>query len=135
MKFYLNDDCFIDTDVPLDISIVLSNTESNLRAWHVELPRIEPVKANGFVGSVKEGGSVNFRNIFFNPHGHGTHTECLGHITPTIHSINKTLKSYFFSAELITVEPVLIQNKKDKLWDRIILKEQLSNDICFPIMI
>ena len=42
----------------------------------------------GFVGAIDEGGSVNFRDILFNPHGHGTHTECLGHITPVIHPVD-----------------------------------------------
>jgi kynurenine formamidase len=126
MKFYLDRDQYIDTDFPLDISNVLSNTNSNLRAWHVGFPKMEPVIENGFIGSVAAGGSVNFRNIFFNPHGHGTHTECLGHITPTVHSINKTLKSYFFSAQLITIVPTLLKNSSDNNLDKIILKEQLE---------
>ena len=45
-----------------------------------------------WIGSVEKGSSVNFRNIKFNPHGHGTHTECVGHITPKIHSVNTLVK-------------------------------------------
>ena len=48
---------------------------------------------------------VNFNNIYFNPHAHITHTECVGHITEKIHSINQNLKHYFFVAEVITVAP------------------------------
>ena len=98
MKFYLNNSQFIDTNLPLDISIPLSNTAENPRAWYVDLPIFEPVMENGFVGSVAKGGNVNFRNIYFNPHGHGTHTECLGHITPEVFSVNNSLKNYFFIA-------------------------------------
>jgi hypothetical protein len=39
--------------------------------------------------------STNFNTIQFNPHGHGTHTECLGHITRDFYSINQALKQFF----------------------------------------
>jgi len=39
------------------------------------------------------------------PHGHGTHTECLGHITREFYSVNQSLKQFFFLAELISVVP------------------------------
>ena len=125
MKFYLNKMEFIDTNLPLDISIPLSNTSENPRAWHVDPPVFEPVMENGFVGSVAKGGRVNFRNIFFNPHGHGTHTECLGHITTEVFSVNNSLKSYFFKVEVITLEPSIQLNDYDQKEDRIILKEDL----------
>ena len=48
-----------------------------------------------WVGDVKQGGSVNFRNISFNPHGNGTHTECVGHISKEDFSINQCLKKFF----------------------------------------
>jgi arylformamidase len=125
MRFFFNKDQYIDTEKPIDISIPLSNTAENPRAWYVDLPVIEPIRTNDFIGSVAEGGSVNFRSISFSPHGHGTHTECLGHITPTVHSINKSLSSYFFTAELITVEPTFFINQKDGATDKIILKQHL----------
>ena len=58
-----------------------------------------------WVGEVAQGGSVNFKNISFNPHGHGTHTECVGHISKEFYSVNKSLKQFMFMAELITVLP------------------------------
>ena len=45
-----------------------------------------------WVASVQEGASVNFNNIAFNPHAHGTHTECVGHITKAFYSEKKCLK-------------------------------------------
>lgn len=95
----------IDLNKGVDLSIPLSNDENNPLAWYVKPPRFEAVMEDGWVGSVKKGGAVNFRNIFFNPHGHGTHTECLGHITPEIHSINEHLNQYFFQAVIVSVEP------------------------------
>ena len=99
MKLYLSDSHFIDTSNPLDLSMPLSDTNQNPKAWYVDKPKFEPVRTENYIGSVKEGGNVNFRNIFFNPHGHGTHTECLGHITEEVHSVNETFNQYFFDAK------------------------------------
>ena len=111
----------IDLSNPIDISIPLSNTNENPIAWYIEKPVIEPVKFGDWIGKVSEGSSTNFNNIFFNPHGHGTHTECLGHITHDFYSINQCLKQFFFFAELISVEPTISDN------DLIITKDQIEN--------
>ena len=115
----------IDLSKPLDISIPLTNTDANPIAWYIEKPQIEPVKfgseGSEWIGKVSEGSSTNFNNIFFNPHGHGTHTECLGHITREFYSINQCLKQFFFTAELISVEPMKMNN------DLVISKESISN--------
>lgn len=98
----------VDFSKPIDISITLTNTDENPIAWYIEKPVIEPVRFGHWVGKVSEGSSsTNFNNIFFNPHGHGTHTECLGHITKEFYSINRHLKTFFFTAELVSVEPEL----------------------------
>ncbi len=105
MKALINSTFEIDLSKPIDISIPLTNTDENPIAWYIEKPTIEPVKFGDWVGKVSEGSSTNFNNIFFNPHGHGTHTECLGHITREFYSINQCLKQFFFMAELISIEP------------------------------
>ena len=112
----------IDLSKPIDISIALTNTEENPIAWYIEKPVIEPVVFDDWIGKVSEGkSSTNFNNIFFNPHGHGTHTECLGHITNDFYSINQSLKQFFFFAKLITIEP---ENIGD---DLLITKDQVEN--------
>ena len=110
----------IDLSKPLDISIPLIASKKNVNAWYIDEPSIEPVVIDGWTASVAEGASVNFNNIKFNPHAHGTHTECVGHITKEIHSINKNLKQFFFFAEVITVAP---ENYNE---DYIISKKQLQ---------
>jgi kynurenine formamidase len=95
----------IDLSSPLDISIPLKASKSNVNAWYIEEPKIKPVKDGEWIASVKEGASVNFNNIEFNPHAHGTHTECVGHISEKVHSINKHLNKFFFLGEVITVAP------------------------------
>ena len=125
MKFYIDDIHFFDTKEPLDISIALSASAENPRAWYVDPPRMEPVRTEHYTGSVKEGGTVNFRNIFFNPHGHGTHTECLGHITREVHSVNNVLTNFFFKARLVSILPKRITRADGEI-DFVIEPDQIN---------
>jgi len=129
MIFFLESNQYIDTSKGFDISIPLTNDDQNPLAWYVDKPVFEPVRAEGFVGLVSQGSSTNFRNIFFNPHGHGTHTECLGHITNEIHSINQHLKKSFFTAEVISITPEKVWNEQAKVWDEVITKKMLEKTI------
>jgi len=95
----------IDLSKPLDISIPLRGDATNVNAWYVDAPKITPHEEGDFIGNVQRGGATNFNDISFNPHAHGTHTECLGHITQKAQSINKTLDQFFFMAEVITIAP------------------------------
>ena len=92
----------VDLAQPLDISITLSGDENNPIAWYLEQPIIEPVKEGKWIAKVTEGASVNFNNIQFNPHAHGTHTESVGHISEEFYSVNKALKQFFFTAKVIS---------------------------------
>lgn len=114
----------VDLSKPIDISLPITSDEKNPIAWYQSQPEITPVKMGDWIGKVSEGkSSTNFNNIFFNPHAHGTHTECLGHITKDFYSINQTLKTFFFTAQLISVQP--LASGKD--W--IITKECVQNEI------
>ena len=110
----------IDLAKPLDISIPMRASKTNVNAWYIDPPRIEPVVEDEWVAKVSEGASVNFNDIHFNPHGHGTHTECVGHIVEKVHSINENLKQFFFLAEVITVAP------EKYMEDRAISKKQIQ---------
>ena len=113
----------IDFSSPIDISIPLTFSKKKLRAWGVPFPKKEPVKIGNWIGCVKDGGAVNFNNIWFNPHAHVTHTECFGHISIDEKNINTTQKDFFFFSKLITVSP----EKKEQ--DLIISKKIISNKI------
>jgi arylformamidase len=95
----------VDLSKPLDISMPLKADVTNPTAWYVSPPRFTPVMEHGFVGDVNLGGAVNFRNIFFNPHGHGTHTECVGHISKESYTINQCLKQFFCLAKVVSIAP------------------------------
>ena len=109
----------IDLSKPLDISIPMLGDASNVNAWYVDHPTITPHQKEGFIGSVAAGASTNFNDICFNPHAHGTHTECVGHITKEFYSVNKALSSFFFLAEVITIAPEKYQD------DFVISRKQL----------
>lgn len=109
----------IYVDQPIDISIPLRASKDNVNAWYLPPPKIYPAKLKNWTGSVKSGASVNFNFIEFNPHAHGTHTECVGHITEETYSINSCLKQFLFVSEVITVVP----EKRDE--DLIISEKQL----------
>jgi kynurenine formamidase len=109
----------VDLSKPLDISIPLRGDATNLTAWGKDAPVIEPFKEGESVYSVEEGAPVNFNDISFNPHAHGTHTESVGHISRKARSVNKTLSRYFFLAELVTIAPEKYQD------DFIISRKQL----------
>jgi arylformamidase len=113
-----------DLGQPIDISIPLRAGTENVSAWYVDPVKIEPVRNGDWIGEVKQGGSVNFRNITFNPHGNGTHTECVGHISREDYSINQCLKHFFFIAELVTILPRELENG-----DRVVTREQLSEAV------
>ena len=89
------------TEKGMDLSI--SMNPNGPRAWYVEPMRIEPVRTEQFLGSVAEGGAVNFRDVYFNPHGHGTHTENAGHIVDTDVPVVKSVDSSHYFAKLVTV--------------------------------
>ena len=122
--FHLGKEFKIDFFKPIDISIPLSNNERCVSAWYVPPMTLEAVVNGDWVGDVNKGGSVNFRNITFNPHGNGTHTECVGHISKEFYTINKNLDRFMFVAEVITLLPVQLENG-----DFVITRKQLQTSL------
>jgi len=99
-----------DLSRPLDISIPLGQ----VKCFYAPDIKMTPYQEGSFIGSVKRGAPVNFYNVELNPHGNGTHTECLGHITKKQESVNRQLKTYHHIARLITV-PLTPKGKSDKV--------------------
>ena len=95
----------VDLSKGMDISMPITTDPNAARAWYLDPPKMEPVVLGDWVGDVNQGSGVNFYNIHFNPHAHGTHTETAGHVLQKRYSINEHLKEFFFLAELISVKP------------------------------
>lgn len=113
--------CF-DLSQPIDISIPLKEGIDTVNCFYAPFLEIEPVRAGSFVGDVRQGGVVNFKNVKLNPHGNGTHTECVGHISEKGETLNQHLKNFFFIATLISVYPQQMPNA-----DRIITRTTLQD--------
>ncbi len=116
-----NEKITVDLSKPLDISLTMRGNSENPVAWYLDAPKIEPVKNGDWIAKVSEGASVNFNNVFFNPHAHGTHTECVGHISEEFHSINRCLKRHFFKAKVISITP----ERRNE--DQVFTKSQLES--------
>ena len=78
---------------PADLSVPVNPITGLPRAWYKGPATAEPVRSDGWVGSVAEGGSVNFRDIHFNPHAHGTHTETREHVADEFQPIDALARS------------------------------------------
>ena len=112
----------IDLSKPIDISMPLRAGKENANAFYADAIKIEPYRSGNFIGDVLQGGIVNYRNIFFNPHGNGTHTECVGHISKEPYSINQCLKKFWFLARLISLTPT-----EQTSGDKVITEDVLPN--------
>ncbi len=109
-----------DLSKPLDISIPVGR----VRCFYATEYLAKPYESGFFIGSVNEGAPVNFYDLQLNPHGNGTHTECLGHITKVQESVNDELKEYHFVAQLISVKLSELSNG-----DHIVQLEELKDKI------
>ena len=128
----LNNETFkVNLNNPIDLALT-SKVKNSFKAWYVDEIKINSIKNDDFIGSVKDGGAVNFREILINPHGNMTHTESVGHISQKEINVNKLLQTHHFIAQLITIKPqkISINNKKGKKEvDEIISLNQIKNKI------
>lgn len=111
-----------DLSQPIDISIPIREGLENVNCFYAPPVEFAPVVAGNFIGSTAQGGVVNFFNVKINPHGNGTHTECVGHIAKERFTINESLKKFHFVAQVVSLFP-----QKTVEGDRIILQSQLED--------
>ena len=110
-----------DLSQPLDISIPLPKNGDGVNCFYAPPFEFSPYTAGDWVGAVAKGAPVNFMNVRINPHGNGTHTECVGHITSDIYAINDALKQFHFMAKVVSIYPQVLENG-----DRVILRAQVE---------
>jgi kynurenine formamidase len=109
-----------DLSCPHDISIPYKTGPDRVRAWYLNPLQMEPVRMGDWVGAVSAGAAVNFFNIHFNPHGHGTHTETLGHIVAGDYPVSEHFRDFFCFAAVNSVTPEAISG------DHIITLQQVQ---------
>ncbi len=112
---------------PHSIAIPLREGLHTVNAFYAPPLHIAPVRIGNFVGDTRLGGVVNFKNVQLNPHGNGTHTECVGHISTEVYTLPQCLQRYWFRAQLISLYPQRSNNG-----DRLITAEQLRELVGRP---
>lgn len=118
---FKDDNYEADLARPLNIAIPFKPGKQGVNCFYAPPVKIWPVVAGDFVGDTKKGGLVNFKNIQFNPHGNGTHTECVGHIATKNYQIKASLKKFHYLARVISVTP-----EKTINGDQVIVRHQLE---------
>ncbi|MEM9545980.1 MAG: cyclase family protein [Bacteroidota bacterium] len=118
----------VDLSSPIDISIPLVPGSDGPNCFWAPIFDAQPVKAGDWIGDVEQGGGVNFKNVQINPHGNGTHTECVGHISSASVSINSVLKNFHFVSKVVSIYPQLMENK-DKVITYHQIVDLLGDDI------
>ena len=89
----------------LDISIPIQFDGQGLTAFGAPSASGVAYVAGDYIGDVRQGGSCNCEVLTFAPHLHGTHTECVGHISDKRVTIADVFTGGMMPATLLTVEP------------------------------
>ncbi|MFN7120080.1 MAG: cyclase family protein [Saprospiraceae bacterium] len=117
-----------DLSQPIDIAIPIRDGFDNVNCFYAPPVEFSPVIAGNFIGDTAQGGVVNFFNIKVNPHGNGTHTECVGHIAKERITIQESLKKFHLIAQLVSIYP-----QQTEEGDRIIFNNQLADVLNDPV--
>lgn len=90
---------------PIDLAIPLDFGGAQPRFFASTAARAEPLRAGSFTGSVGAGASCNCATYTLAPHCHGTHTECVGHVTDPPASLADCTPVAPCLALLVSVQP------------------------------
>ncbi len=108
-----------DLSKPIDLSIPIMAGKENVNAFYIDPVTFIPFQVGSFVGDVNQGGACNVNTITINPHGNGTHTETVGHISKEKFPIRNSLDRFFFYAKLITLFPANINGDQVMTLDQL----------------
>lgn len=95
----------VDLGGAIDLSIPLVFDGEQPRFFAEQPAAAVPLEVGDFVGSVARGASCNCAVYTFAPHCHGTHTECVGHVTGDEATLATRTPVAPCLALLISVEP------------------------------
>lgn len=78
--------------------------DSQPNAFHLQHAHAAPARAGDFVGDTRLGGSANCADIHLNPHGNGTHTECVGHLVDEGVAVGELAVQALIPAVILSVQ-------------------------------
>lgn len=106
LSFNINREVYsFETSKALDLSLGVKRDSKGVNCFHTNRPRFSPFSIGSFTGNVALGGACNVDVVTFTPHGNGTHTECIGHITAKQEYVSNVLQQGLMLAQLISIEP------------------------------
>ena len=104
-----------DSQNPIDISMPIRFDNNQFKAFGASPAVSEYYSGDDFTVSVESGSGCNCPVFVFAAHLHGTHTECVGHISSQEHIFQDVIhEDIFIRSTLISVEPVTAANCDEK---------------------
>ena len=94
-----------DVGKPLSLAIPLDFAGAQPSCFDAPRAAAQPLRAGGFVGDTRAGGSCNCEVVTLTPHCNGTHTECVGHVTDDRVAVSERVPGGLVLARLVTVAP------------------------------
>lgn len=103
----IGDICYgVEISSPIDLSVVVDFDGEQPNAFNLPRATARHVASDCFVGDTRRGGSCNCVTITMTPHGNGTHTECIGHISHERFTLPALVRPLVTPATLVSVRPV-----------------------------
>lgn len=96
-----------------DLAITLGGDGPQPRFFVDDAARTGALRIAGFTGSVADGGSCNCAVHEFAPHCHGTHTECVGHVTRQSNLLPTLTPAPLALALVVTIDPERLRSVPD----------------------
>jgi kynurenine formamidase len=104
---------WVDFAKPVSIAIPLDFSGPQPACFGAPRAESHPLRAGGFVGDTRAGGSCNCELVTLAPHCNGTHTECVGHLTDERVAVSERLPGGLQLALVVTVAPVAAADATD----------------------
>lgn len=112
-----------DLHAPFDLAILLEFDGPQPRFFADRPAGAQPLEAVGFTGSVRTGSSCNCAVHTVAPHCHGTHTECIGHVTLDDTTLADVTPVPLALALVVSVRPVPLDPRS---LDPVLTREALA---------
>jgi arylformamidase len=125
---------------PIDLAIPLDFAGAQPRFFAGTPASSAPLRAGSFTGSVGAGASCNCATYTLAPHCHGTHTECVGHVTDPAASLAALTPVAPCLALLVSLRPRALGPKaagpyagaEDRIIDRTALEQAAAAWLAEP---
>lgn len=103
-----------DLAAPIDISIPVRFNGPQPSAFSLPAATSLAVEAGAFVGDTRRGGACNCETVTLNPHGSGTHTECVGHVSNARMHVGEMVHETLLPAVLVTALPAVAEASQEE---------------------